>query len=45
MVPNIRVTEKGRDQKVFNTVENRINTFFLKDSYPIDVNTVHLFGY
>jgi hypothetical protein len=45
MVPNIRVTEKGRDQKVFNTVENRISTFFLKDSYPIDVNTVHLFGY
>jgi hypothetical protein len=45
MVPNIRVTEKGGSQKIFNTVENRIETFFLKDSKPIDVNSVHIFGY
>jgi hypothetical protein len=45
MVPNIRVTEKGGSQKIFNTVENRIETFFLNESTPIDVNSVHLFGY
>jgi len=45
MVPNIRVTEKGGSQKIFNTVENRIETFFLKESTPIDVNSVPLFGY
>ena len=45
MVPNVRVTEKGGSQKIFNTVENRIETFFLKESKPIVVNSVHLFGY
>lgn len=45
MVPNIRVTEKGGSQKIFKTVENRIDTFFLNESTPIDVNSVHLFGY
>ena len=45
MVPNIRVTEKGGSQKIFNTVENRIETFFLSERKPIDVDTVHLFGY
>ena len=45
MVPNIRVTEKGGSQKVFNTVENRIETFFLHENKPIDVNSVHIFGY
>jgi hypothetical protein len=45
MVPNIRVTEKGGSQKIFNTVENRIETFFLDKVKPIDVNSVHLFGY
>ena len=45
MVPNIRVTEKGGSQKVFNTVENRIETFFLDENKPIDVNSVHIFGY
>jgi len=44
MVPNIRVTEKGVSQKIFKTVENRIETFFLKETSPIDVNSVHLFG-
>lgn len=45
MVPNIRVTEKGGAQKIFNTVENRIETFFLRESTPIDVHSVHIFGY
>jgi hypothetical protein len=45
MVPNVRVTEKGGSQKIFNTVENRIETFFLDEDKPIDVNSVHLFGY
>lgn len=45
MVPNIRVTEKGGSQKIFHTVENRIETFFLSNSKPIDVNSVHIFGY
>jgi hypothetical protein len=45
MVPNIRVTEKGGSQKIFNTVENRIETFFLDENKPIDVNSVHVFGY
>ena len=45
MVPNIRVTKKGGSQKIFNTVENRIETFFLNGSKPIDVNSVHIFGY
>ena len=45
MVPNIRVTEKGGSQKIFNTVENRIETFFLNESTPIDVHSVHLLGY
>ena len=45
MVPNIRVTEKGAAQKIFNTVENRIETFFLHENKPIDVHSVHIFGY
>jgi hypothetical protein len=45
MVPNIRVTEKGGSQRIFNTVENRIETFFLDENKPIDVNSVHIFGY
>jgi len=45
MVPNLRVTEKGKSQKIFTTVENRVETFFLNETTPIDVNTVHLFGY
>ena len=45
MVPNIRVTEKGGSQKIFNTVENRIETFFLDENKPIDVDSVHIFGY
>ena len=45
MIPKVRVTEKGGSQKIFNTVENRIETFFLNESTPIDVNSVHIFGY
>jgi hypothetical protein len=45
MVPKIRVTEKGGSQKIFNTVENRIETFFLDENKAIDVNSVHIFGY
>jgi hypothetical protein len=45
MVPKIRVTEKGGSQKIFNAVENRIETFFLDENKPIDVNSVHIFGY
>ena len=45
MVPNIRVNEKGSEQRIFNTVENRIETFFLDESKPIDVHSVHIFGY
>lgn len=45
LVPKIRVTEKGSAQKIFNTVENRIETFFLSGSTPIDVHSVHIFGY
>lgn len=45
MVPNIRATEKGNSQRIFKTVENRIETFFLSGSTPIDVHSVHLFGY
>ena len=33
MVPNLRVTEKGSSQKIFNTVENRIETFFFERKY------------
>ncbi len=45
MVPLIRATERGASQKIFSTVENRIETFFLAGATPIDVNSVHLFGY
>jgi hypothetical protein len=45
LIPKIRVTEKGGAQKIFNTVENRIETFFLSGSTPIDVHSVHIFGY
>jgi hemerythrin superfamily protein len=45
LVPKIRVTEKDGAQKIFNTVENRIETFFLSGITPIDVHSVHIFGY
>lgn len=45
LVPKIRVTEKGVQQKIFATVVNRIETFFLPNGNPIDVDSVHIFGY
>ncbi len=45
LVPNIRMTEKHKEQKVFASVEKRVGTFFLEQTHPIDVESVHLFGY
>lgn len=45
LVPEVRVTEKGIEQRIFNSVENRIAAFFELDVKPIDVDSVHLFGY
>jgi hypothetical protein len=45
LVPEVRVTEKGIDQRIFNTVENRIASFFEIGVKPIDLDSVHLFGY
>ena len=45
LVPNIRITEKKKEQKIFASVEKRIGTFFLEQIHPIDVDSVHLFGY
>jgi hypothetical protein len=45
LVPEVRATEKGSEQRIFNTVENRIAAFFGNDVKPIDVDSVHLFGY
>jgi len=45
MVPLIRATNKGGQQKVFNTVEKRIGAFFAENVVPVDIDSVHLFGY
>jgi hypothetical protein len=45
MVPKIRKTEKGAEQKIFNTVCNRMESFFQENVQPIDVDSVHIFGY
>ncbi len=45
LVPNIRITEKRKEQKIFVSVEKRVGTFFLEQTQPIDVDSVHLFGY
>ena len=45
LVPNIRITEKMKEQKIFASVEKRVGTFFLEQTHPIDVDSVHLFGY
>jgi hypothetical protein len=45
MVPLIRVTNKGAQQKVFNTVEKRVGAFFAENVGAIDVDSVHVFGY
>lgn len=45
LVPKIRISKKGSEQKIFFSVEKRIGTFFLEEALPIDIETVHLFGY
>jgi hypothetical protein len=45
LVPTIRETEKGIDQKIYSTVCNRIGTFFQEGVQPIDVESVHIFEY
>lgn len=45
LVPKIRISKKGSEQKIFFLVEKRIGTFFLEQTTPIDIETIHLFGY
>jgi hypothetical protein len=45
MVPQIRVTGTHQEQKIFQSVEKRIATFFVEHAHDIDVESVHLFGY
>ena len=45
MVPLIRETNKGSQQKIFNTVEKRLGAFFVENVKAIDVDSVHVFGY
>jgi hypothetical protein len=45
MVPQIRVTGTHQEQKIFQSVEKRIGTFFVEHAHDIDVESVHLFGY
>jgi hypothetical protein len=45
MVPQIRVTGTHQEQKIFQSVEKRIGTFFVEQAHDIDVESVHLFGY
>ena len=45
LVPKIRVSENGSQQKIFQSVVNRIETFFLPSQRPINVHSVHIYGY
>jgi len=45
MVPKIRVNGQGHEQKIFAPVVNRIESFFGPVILPIDVASVHIFGY
>ena len=45
LVPIIRITQRGSEQKTFNSVEKRIGAFFAPNVPSIDVASVHLFGY
>ena len=45
LVPRIRVSGANKNQKVFASVQKRVGTFFLERTQPIDVKSVHLFGY
>jgi len=45
MVPILRVTKSGAQQKVFMAVKKRIGSFFAPNVQAIDVDSVHIFGY
>ena len=45
LVPQIRVTKTGSKQKIYATVLNRVGTFFADTTNPVDVDSVHIFGY
>ena len=45
LVPQIRVTKAGTRQKIYLTVLNRVGAFFAETTDPIDVESVHVFGY
>lgn len=45
LVPQVRVTKIGTQQKIYQTVLNRVGTFFESGVEPIDVDSVHIFGY
>jgi hypothetical protein len=45
LVPNIRVSKNLNEAKIFPSVKNRIETFFIENISAIDVDSVHLFGY
>jgi hypothetical protein len=45
LVPQVRVTKTGGRQKIYSTVLNRVGSFFAETTAPIDVESVHVFGY
>jgi hypothetical protein len=45
LVPQVRVTKAGGRQKIYSTVLNRVGSFFAETTEPIDVESVHVFGY
>jgi hypothetical protein len=45
LVPQIRVTQTGAKQKIYSTVVNRVGAFFEENTDPIDIDSVHIFGY
>jgi hypothetical protein len=45
LVPQVRVTKTGGKQKIYATVLNRVGAFFAEKTEPIDVDSVHIFGY
>ena len=45
LVPQIRVQGSGKKQIIFNSVTNRLESFFLPSAHPVDVDTVTIFGY
>jgi hypothetical protein len=45
LVPIVRVTKKGANQKIFGSVVNRVGSFFSSDLAQLDVDSVNIFGY